>query len=91
MGVPPSGESSPAPDPAALHLVSEIYGYLKLKNYESGFKLLCCLIVWIMRVEVHYRYDHSAGLPGKVGAIYDPGPRRARPEGTPAASESQAT
>jgi hypothetical protein len=57
--VPPSGDIKSAPDAAALHLASEIYGCLESKDYESGINLLCCLIVWILITKVNYRYDAS--------------------------------
>jgi hypothetical protein len=46
--LPPRGEIKSAPAAAALHLVSEIYGCSEFKDYESGFNLSCCLIVWIL-------------------------------------------
>lgn len=59
MRVPPSGEIKSAPDAGALHLVSEIYGCLEFTDFECSLNLICCLIVWILVIQVHYRYDRS--------------------------------
>lgn len=125
MHLPPRGEIKSAPGAAAVHLVSEIYGYLKFKDFESGFNLLYCLIVWILiaqcttsmttacAVDDRLRTDRSPESAGRrrgsdtwfLSRLWEqgggfkarwersttPGPRRARPEGTPAASEPQAT
>ena len=56
MRVPPSGEIKSAPDAAELHLIC---GCLEFKDYESSLNLLSCLIVWILRDKVHYRYGRS--------------------------------